>query len=135
MIVWMDEESGRISMDSSNDMATVPYHAIQTDGSDLEIAKAQKKLAIKHIARQKILKIIPQWKQDNYLATACIYLLEILRGNKTTEDADVLALESLFLDTTTPIRTASDSMEAEVDVLTTVEDVQNYSTWGNALWP
>ncbi len=98
--------------------------------------REEKKTQTKEEAYKRIVNILPEWRQRNYIAKS----VEL-----TEKKADGIALsqdELNVLDTIKAtwvliqqIRIASDNIEIELDGLNIIEDIEAYSVENNVLWP
>ena len=108
----------------------------------LEECKLLKIKSVKIEADKRILIINPDWsagnhaqKQRNALMRALKLARKEQKGNATAEEITELdALEAVG-DAIDTVRDASDTVEAEIEALTTVEDVSNFDIENNPAWP
>lgn len=104
------------------------------DAASLTAAKAAAVKRIKEIANQRILTSLPVWKQNNASMRA-IELVKIkaeggtLSAKEQTEETQLMAAAGWVKS----VRAVSNTKEAEIDALTTVEAVQAYDF--GADWP
>ena len=105
------------------------------DLNDEEIQLYKNKLIsyTKLIAYDKIVAIIPEWKQRNKTARAT-ELQEIRHeaGVLTVDEQEELNnIRSIFEDQVTPIRAASDLIEIEINdgKISTEEEIENHILW------
>jgi len=136
-MIIVPTSNGHSTRVSTDDISGFPYGSILiTSGLEIDYLKAEKKNEVKFKASEKILDIIPEWKQRNITAR-CIEIVDRKVDSIATPE-EVAELDSYraFMQTVTrPIRAASDSIEAEIDALTTEADVKAYNVRTNPLWP
>jgi len=119
------------------DSTPVPENGISPlFGMTVDEAKIVKKDEVKRVARRKILKIIPEWKQANYNARASELIDKKASGQQLTQDEQI-ELDSIrsVWETVKNIRLASDSIEIEIDNLVDINAVATYDVETNTLWP
>lgn len=93
-----------------------------------------KVIDVKHEANRRILAIMPDWKQRNSIARAAELSRKESKGTATPEEITELdQLETTWAGIKA-IRSASDSIEAEVAALTTIEAVEQYDIANSPLW-
>lgn len=136
-MVIVPGENGEAVQVNANDLTGYPYGTILVaDGNELDCRKAVLKIKTKYIAKKKILDIIPQWKQNNLTARATELLERKIDGTITaTEQTELTTLRNTWNSILKPIRTASDSIENEINGIATTEEANAYNVEGNPLWP
>lgn len=103
---------------------------------DINAVKLAQCTETKRIAKNKIVAIVPEWKQRNRLARTSELLRKEQKGTITQAETDELdTMENEWNSTIKPIRDASDLIEAEINGLLTVEDILAYDVESNPLWP
>lgn len=103
------------------------------DAYTLDDARAPIIMAIKALAREKILAFLPEWKQSNL--NARMNELNMIRASRdwtAEESAEVATLQGTW-DKAKAIRNASNVHEANLAALTTFKEISEYSITNN--WP
>lgn len=128
--VFSQHRDGQIYLDEWDDSLGPQPTAQALSDAALDAKKSTTKQAIKDEASRRILAGIPDWKQRNLLARANELIRKEIKGTATVEESaelDALEAQKAGLDS---VRAASDAAEAEVDALTTVEDIDAYDVTG-----
>ena len=96
----------------------------------------ERKAQAKEEAYRRIIDILPEWKQRNYTAKSVELTEKKVDGLALTEDElNLLAEIKIKWASIQQVRTASDSIESEIDNIDFAEDVETYSIEDNVLWP
>lgn len=91
----------------------------------LEQAKIIAVTTVKKIATQKISTIIPDWKLERHMEQVTLQVTTDLTNEEYLE----------VLNKKQAIRKASNQIEAEINVLQTTEEIQNYDIANHPKWP
>lgn len=128
-------EAGHSIRIIDNVMYVSDVRAVQEMVDAYTISDAIKPLiaAIKAAARDRIVEILPDWKQSNYNARMN-ELNDIRFGRSLTaqEEAEVTAMRAVW-QVAKDIRSASNDHEARINKLTTFESVAGYDIGSD--WP
>ena len=121
----------------SDDGVEIKQNIVSLTADEITIATTNLKSSLvaytKMVANQRIVAIIPEWKQRNASARA-IELQEIRHeaGELSYDEAaELLMIREIFTDTVKPIRSASDDIEAEIEsgTIITTEQIDKYTMW------
>lgn len=93
-----------------------------------------RRVKTKQLASQKINLILSDVQQRNSLYTLYQYGKRVKSSLTVEEKAEIADLEDKWTQIES-IRTASNQIEAEINNLQTVEEVQAYNINNNSLWP
>jgi hypothetical protein len=98
--------------------------------------KEEKKSQAKEEAYRRIIAILPEWKQRNYIAKSVELTEKKSAGiTLTSEEISILDAMKAMWTTIQQIRSASDNIETEIDALSTSEALEAYNVEVNILWP
>lgn len=98
------------------------------------LGKGNKNNLVKQIASQKIKTILSDTDQRNSLYTLYKHGKKAKSSLTADEKAEIQELESKW-DTIETIRKASNTIEAAINNLKKIEEVQDYDINNNPLWP
>ena len=137
-VIWKNNSVNGFSLDTIKAVYIgddFPTQA-ELDAAWLLCLREEKKEQTKEEAHNRIVSILPKWKQRNYTAKSVELTEKKVDGVALTQE------EIAILDTIKAkwvliqqIRAASDSIEAEIDNINTVEGIEAYGITTNALWP
>lgn len=90
---------------------------------------------VKQEASQRILAVLPEWKQLNLTARSVQLVNKKLAGTLSVEEGEELsAIEAIFDNSVKKIRDASDMIETEIMSITN-DQLSEYPIHNNKLWP
>jgi hypothetical protein len=101
-----------------------------------DVLKEDRKIEAKVEAGKRIITILPEWKQRNLLARTAELIEEKADGGtlSSDEDTELTSMKALWI-RIKAMRTASNAIEAEIDGLSTREEILDFDIVTNGLWP
>jgi len=136
-VKWKDDSVNSFNLDTikaAYDGGDFPTTA-ELDAAWLICLQEEKKAQTKEEAYKRIVDILPEWKQRNYTAKSVELTEKKVDGIILTEEElsilDDIKTKWVLIQ---QIRTASDSIEIEIDNISNVEDIEAYSVENSILW-
>lgn len=137
-VIWKNNSVNAFSLDTvkeayiGEDFPTPD----ELDEAWLICLQEEKKEQAKEGAYKRIIAILPEWQQRNYTAKSVELTEKKVDGVALTPEEliilDVIKAKWVLIQ---QIRAASDSIEADIDGVNTIEGIEAYNVGASVLWP
>lgn len=110
--------------------------AAELEAAWIDCLKEEKRSQTKNEANRRIIDMLPEWKQRNYTAKSVELTEKKVDGlTLNQEELNFLAAIKDIWASVQQIRTASDTIEAEINNIGISADLETYNIEVNQLWP